>query len=81
MILQLLALQRHQYLLYARSPANLAKYLVGWSQGQLAIHDVFTDPKDGGQAPYKYIYCAAIDSGEFIEVDMTGSLRILQRIK
>ena len=59
---------------------------LGWSpkialHGFLAIHDVFTDPKDGGQAPYKYIYCAAIDSGEFIEVDMTGSLRILQRIK
>ncbi len=49
--------------------------------GLLAIHDVFSDPKDGGQAPYKYIYMAALDSGEFIEISATGSLRILQRIK
>ena len=49
--------------------------------GLLAIHDVFSEPKDGGQAPYKYIYMAALDSGEFIEISATGSLRILQRIK
>ena len=49
--------------------------------GVLAIHDVFADPKDGGQAPYKYIYKAALDSGEFAEVSATGSLRILRRIK
>lgn len=47
--------------------------------GVLAIHDVFVDPKDGGQAPYKYIYKAALDSGEFIEISATGSLRILRR--
>jgi hypothetical protein len=49
--------------------------------GFLAIHDVFADPKDGGQAPYKYIYKAALDSGEFVEISATGSLRILQRTK
>ena len=49
--------------------------------GVLAIHDVFADPKDGGQAPYKYIYKAALVSGEFAEVSATGSLRILRRIK
>ena len=58
----------------------------GWApkvalNGFLAVHDVFADPKDGGQAPFKYIYSAAIDSGEFIELSATGSLRILQRIK
>ncbi len=49
--------------------------------GVLAIHDVFADPKDGGQAPYRYIYKAALDSGEFAEVSATGSLRILRRSK
>ena len=49
--------------------------------GLLAIHDVFADPKDGGQAPYKFIYNAALDSGEFVEVSATGSLRILKRTK
>ena len=49
--------------------------------GFLAIHDVFADPKDGGQAPYKFIYKAALDSGEFVEVSATGSLRILKRTK
>ncbi len=50
-------------------------------KGLLAIHDVFEDPKDGGQAPYKYIYKAALESGEFVEISATGSLRILRRIK
>ena len=50
-------------------------------KGLLAIHDVFEDPKDGGQATYKHIYKAALDSGEFVEISATGSLRILRRIK
>ena len=50
-------------------------------KGLLAIHDVFEDPKDGGQAPYKHIYKVALDSGEFVEISATGSLRILRRIK
>ena len=49
--------------------------------GCLAIDDVFSDPKDGGQAPYKFIYHLAIDSGEFVETSVTGSLRILRRTK
>jgi predicted O-methyltransferase YrrM len=44
----------------------------------LAIHDVFPDPRDGGRPPY-YIYCRAIDSGQFREVSATGSLRVLER--
>ena len=46
--------------------------------GALAIHDVFRDPADGGQAPYR-IYCRALESGEFTEVGVHGSLRVLER--
>ena len=45
--------------------------------GFLAIHDVFPDPADGGQAPY-HIYLAALDSGQFTEDSRTGSLRVLR---
>lgn len=55
----------------------------GWARwvapgGALAIHDVFPDPADGGQAPYR-IYRRALDSGAFTEVRVTGSLRVLER--
>jgi predicted O-methyltransferase YrrM len=46
--------------------------------GLLAIHDVFPDPADGGQAPY-HIYRAALDGG-FVETAVTGSLRVLRRV-
>lgn len=44
----------------------------------LAIHDVFEDQRDGGQAPFEEIYLPAISAG-FIEVSRTGSLRILRK--
>lgn len=47
--------------------------------GLLAIHDVFPDPAEGGQAPYR-IYRRALDSGEFAEVRQVGSLRLLERV-
>jgi predicted O-methyltransferase YrrM len=55
----------------------------GWAPwvaagGALAIHDVFPDPADGGQAPYR-IYRRALASGAFTETAAEGSLRILQR--
>jgi hypothetical protein len=55
----------------------------GWAHwvaagGALAIHDVFPDPADGGQAPFA-IYRRALASGEFTEVRCTGSLRVLKR--
>src|SRR5689334_6378513 len=55
----------------------------GWAHwvaagGVLAIHDVFPDPADGGQAPY-HIYRKALDSGNFREVAAIGSLRLLER--
>ncbi|MGY2061408.1 class I SAM-dependent methyltransferase, partial [Nocardia gipuzkoensis] len=46
--------------------------------GALAIHDVFPDPRDGGRAPYN-IYRKALESNNFREVSVTGSLRILER--
>jgi MMP 1-O-methyltransferase len=46
--------------------------------GALAIHDVFPDPADGGQAPY-LIYQRALNSGAFTEVPAEGSLRLLER--
>jgi MMP 1-O-methyltransferase len=55
----------------------------GWAPwvapgGALAIHDVFPDPADGGQAPYR-IYLRALRSGAFDEVRVAGSLRVLER--
>jgi predicted O-methyltransferase YrrM len=47
--------------------------------GALAIHDVFPDPRDGGRPPY-LIYCRAMDSGQFREVTVAGSLRVLERV-
>jgi MMP 1-O-methyltransferase len=57
----------------------------GWAKwvsvgGALVIHDVFENPRDGGQAPY-HIYRRAIDSGQFKEVSGTGSLRVLERVE
>ena len=56
----------------------------GWARhvrprGLLVIHDVFPDPADGGQAPY-HVYRGALDSGQFTEDSVTGSLRVLRRI-
>ncbi|WP_099025175.1 class I SAM-dependent methyltransferase [Mycolicibacterium palauense] len=55
----------------------------GWARwvspgGALVIHDVFPDPADGGQAPYR-IYRRALDGGDFREVSATGTLRVLER--
>ncbi|WP_030910088.1 class I SAM-dependent methyltransferase [Streptomyces sp. NRRL F-5126] len=47
--------------------------------GLLAIHDVFPDPADGGQAPYR-IHRRALASGAFEETSVTRSLRVLRRI-
>nr|BFE34231.1 class I SAM-dependent methyltransferase [Actinomadura rugatobispora] len=46
--------------------------------GALAIHDVFPDPADGGQAPY-HVYQRALASGAFTEHRVEGSLRVLER--
>lgn len=49
------------------------------SGGTLAIHDVFEDPADGGQAPFE-IYKMALASGLFRETQRVGSLRLLGRL-
>lgn len=46
--------------------------------GYLLIHDIFTNPAQGGQAPY-YIYQLALASGLFKELPMTRTLGVLQR--
>ena len=43
--------------------------------GLLAIHDVFEDPADGGQAPF-HVWERAVSEG-FVPLSITGSLRIL----
>ncbi|MEX2488953.1 MAG: class I SAM-dependent methyltransferase [Pseudomonadales bacterium] len=47
--------------------------------GILAIHDIFPDPADGGQAPYT-IWKMAIASGLFEELEVIGTLGILRRL-
>jgi predicted O-methyltransferase YrrM len=56
----------------------------GWAPrvalgGWLAIHDVFPDPADGGRPPYE-LFCAALESKEFVEDGACGSLRVLRRV-
>ena len=58
----------------------------GWTPhvapgGTLAIHDVFPDPAQGGRPPFEEIYVPALASGLFEERSITGSLRILTRVR
>lgn len=46
------------------------------SGGSLAFHDVFEDPADGGQAPFR-VWQTAVTDG-FEPVSTTGSLRVLR---
>ena len=48
--------------------------------GVLAIHDIFPDPADGGQAPYQ-IYQLALASGLFEPLEMVRTLGALQRLE
>lgn len=57
----------------------------GWAPsvrvgGWLAIHDVFADPAAGGRPPFE-LWCAALDSGNFVEDGECGSLRVLRRVR
>ncbi|WP_406827879.1 class I SAM-dependent methyltransferase [Microbulbifer sp. ARAS458-1] len=63
--------------------AALADYR-SWSRhivpgGYLAIHDIFPNPEDGGQAPYD-IYKLALASGQFELVELVETLGILRRL-
>jgi predicted O-methyltransferase YrrM len=44
----------------------------------MVLHDVFPDPDDGGQAPYR-IYRRAVEGGDFREEVALGSMRVLSR--
>ncbi len=46
--------------------------------GILAIHDLFPDPSEGGQAPIN-IYRRALAEGDFIELPGTKTLGVLRR--
>lgn len=46
--------------------------------GYLLIHDIFTDPAQGGQAPHD-IYRRALASGRFKALPMVGTLGVLRR--
>ena len=66
------------------SEASVVADYEGWAPwvtrgGALAFHDIFPDPADGGQAPYR-VYLRALASGAFKEVSVTGSLRVLERV-
>ena len=57
----------------------------GWGRwvergATMVVHDVFPDPADGGQAPYR-IYRRALDSGDFEEEQALGSMRVLTRVR
>ena len=56
----------------------------GWGRwvqagGTLVVPDVFPDPADGGQAPYR-IYLRALAAG-FAEATALGSMRVLTRVR
>lgn len=53
-----------------------ARHLVGG--GYLLIHDIFSDPAHGGQAPYR-VYREALSSGLFNELPMVKTLGVLER--
>lgn len=68
----------------AHSEEHVRADYEGWAPwvvrgGLLAMHDVHPDPAEGGRGPYR-VYRTAIESGAFVEVAPTGSLRVLRRI-
>ena len=47
--------------------------------GYLIMHDIYSDPQKGGQAPY-HVYRQAVETGLYEETPIIGSLGILKRI-
>ena len=68
----------HSYEAAFTDYCNWALHLI--PGGYLVIHDIFTDPEEGGQAPY-YIYKLATASGFFEQLPMTKTLGVLKRRK
>ncbi|MEX1300393.1 MAG: class I SAM-dependent methyltransferase [Desulfotignum sp.] len=48
------------------------------THGFLVFHDIFLDPAEGGQAPRR-VYDIARQTGDYIELPMTGTLGVLQQ--
>ncbi len=48
-------------------------------EGLLLIHDIFSDPADGGQAPY-HVLQHALGSGYWASIEQVETLAILQRL-
>ncbi len=46
--------------------------------GYLLIHDIFEDPEQGGQAPFR-VYQLALASGNFLELPRVKTLGVLKR--
>lgn len=66
----------------SHTDASAAADYEGWTPhlapgGLLAIHDVYLDPAEGGQAPH-HIYRRALET-QFDEAGSTGTLRILRK--
>jgi MMP 1-O-methyltransferase len=55
---------------------NWARYIL--PRGYLLIHDIFEDPKLGGQAPYQ-VYRVALNSGLYQELPRVKTLGVLKR--
>lgn len=69
----------------AHSEEDAIADVLAWSEklapgGLLAVHDVFEDPADGGQGPYR-AWLRAKDTGAFEDAGGEGSLRILRRLR
>lgn len=47
--------------------------------GLMVMHDVFADPEDGGQAPWR-CYRRALAGGDWEQVGERGSIRVLRRV-
>jgi predicted O-methyltransferase YrrM len=58
--------------------AAFARHLV--PGGVLAVHDVFPDPRDGGQPPW-HVVQRALREGTFTQAGECGSLRVLRRTR
>ena len=49
------------------------------SNGLLAIHDIFPNPEDGGQAPYT-IWKLALESGLFEDLGTVNTLGLFRKL-
>jgi len=67
----------HAYETVAADYEAWARHIV--PGGFLLIHDLFEDPAEGGQAPYR-VYCRALESGAFTAESRVKTLGILRKI-